>query len=146
MNLPGSSEVSLAFLMECSAKTTILLAFTWVIARAVRHRSSAFRHLAWAAGILGSLTLPLLSLLLPAWHSAALGNAAGLLGPAHAVAADSGSPTLPAMIVDAGAASPLLGKFANVALLVCTPRLLFFPLRLGAGRVRLRRTSTRASV
>ena len=144
MNLPSGSEVSLPFLIGCSAKTTILLAFTWVIARAARHRSSAFRHLAWTAGILGSLTLPLLSLLLPAWHSAALGNAAGLLGPAHAVAADSGSPTLPAMIVDAGAASPLLGKFANVALLVWTAGFLFFAIRLVAGLARLRRISALA--
>jgi TonB family protein len=133
MNLPGGSEVSLAFLIVWSAKTTILLAFTWVTARAARHRSSAFRHLVWAAGILGSLTLPLLSLVLPVWHSAALGNAAGLLGPAHPVAADGGSSTLPAMIVDAGAATPLLGKFANVALLAWTAGFLFFAIRLVAG-------------
>jgi len=137
MNLPSGSEVSLAFLIVWSAKTTILLAFTWVTARATRHRSSAFRHLVWAAGILGSLTLPLLSLLLPAWHSAALGNAAGLLGPAHGVAADSGSSTLPAMIIDAGAATPLLGKFAYVALLVWTAGFLFFAIRLVADLARL---------
>lgn len=144
MNLPGDSEISLAFLIGCSVKTTILLALAWVIAKAGRLRSSAFRHLAWAAGILGSLTLPLLSLLLPAWHSAALGNAAGLLGPAHTVATDSGSPTLPAMIIDAGAASPLLGKFANVALLAWTAGFLFFAIRLVGGLARLARMSALA--
>lgn len=100
MSLLDNSEFSLAFLIACSAKTTILLALAWVTASAARHRSSALRHLAWTVGILGSLILPLLSLLLPAWHSAALGNAVGLWGPAHAIAADPSSQTLPSMIVD----------------------------------------------
>ena len=77
MNRLSSSELSFAFLVACSVKATILLIFAWIAASAARRRSAAFRHLVWAAGILGSLILPLVTLLLPAWHSAALGNAAG---------------------------------------------------------------------
>jgi len=69
MNPLSSSELSLAFLIVCSVKATILLTFAWITASAARRRSAAFRHLAWAAGILGSLTLPLVTLLLPAWRS-----------------------------------------------------------------------------
>jgi len=123
MSLLDNSAFLLAFLIACSAKTTILLALAWVTVGAARHRSSALRHFAWAVGILGSLTLPLLSLLLPAWHSAALGNAVGVWGPAHAIASGPSSLTLPSMIVDAGAVSPLFGKLAGLALLGLGSRL-----------------------
>jgi TonB family protein len=144
MGLLDNSAFSLAFLIACSAKTTILLALVWVTVSAARHRSSAFRHLAWTVGILGSLILPLLSLVLPAWHSAALGNAVGLWGPAHAVAAGPSSQTLPSMFVDAGAASPLFGKLADLALLVWAAGFLFFAMRLVVGLARLVWISARA--
>jgi hypothetical protein len=57
---------------------TILLIFACSAASAARRRSAAFRHLVWAVGILGTLTLPLVTLLLPAWHSATLGNDSGV--------------------------------------------------------------------
>jgi len=144
MSLLDNSAFLLAFLIACSAKTTILLALAWVTVGAARHRSSALRHFAWAVGILGSLTLPLLSLLLPAWHSAALGNAVGVWGPAHAIASGPSSLTLPSMIVDAGAVSPLFGKLAGLALLVWAAGFLFFAMRLIVGLARLVWISARA--
>jgi hypothetical protein len=77
MNPLGSAELSLVFLLACSVKATILLSFAWIAASVARRRSAAFRHLLWAVGILGSLALPLVSLLVPAWHSATLAAAAG---------------------------------------------------------------------
>src|SRR5258708_401996 len=101
MNVLRSSELSLALLIGCSVKMTCLLGFAWIIASAARRRSAAFRHLVWSLGILCSLTLPLLTLLLPAWHSNALWNASGLLGLPHGISTSPSSQGLRSMIVDA---------------------------------------------
>src|SRR5258705_274638 len=79
-----------------------------------------------------------------AWHSAALGNAVGVWGPAHAIASGPSSLTLPSMIVDAGAVSPLFGKLAGLALLVWAAGFLFFAMRLIVGLARLVWISARA--
>jgi TonB family protein len=133
----GNSQLSLTFLIACSAKTTILITFAWITASATRRRSAAFRHLVWSVGILGSLTLPLLTLLLPTWDSVTLGNAAGLWGPAHATAANTSSQKLASMTVDAGAASPVSGKLASLILLVWAAGFIFVAMRLVGGLARL---------
>ena len=81
MDLLGSSAPALAFLIACSAKATVLFLLAWLVATALRDRSAALRHHAWAAGILSSLGLPAFMLLLPAWHSAVLGGAAAFWHP-----------------------------------------------------------------
>jgi beta-lactamase regulating signal transducer with metallopeptidase domain len=137
MNWLGSSELSFAFLIACSVKATILLMFAWITASAARRRSAAFRHLVWAMGILGSLTLPLVTPLLPAWHSAALGTAAAFWSSAHKVAATDSSQTLPSMIVDASADSRLFSNLPGLVLLLWAAGLLFVAVRLAAGLARL---------
>jgi hypothetical protein len=89
MSTLANSEPALTFLIACCAKATILLACAWVTVIALRQRSSALRHHVWAGAILASLALPVLALLLPAWHSATLGRAAALWSPAHGSAASS---------------------------------------------------------
>jgi hypothetical protein len=118
MNLVGSSELSLAFLIAGSVKATMLFILTWIAARAARRRSAAFRHLVWTVGILGALTLPLVTLLLPAWHSAALGNPAALWGRGHTETSNSSSQILPSMIVNASTNSVLFSKLSSLALLL----------------------------
>jgi len=118
-------------------KATILLIFAWIAASAARRRSAAFRHLVWAVGILGSLTLPLVTLLLPAWHSAALGTAAGFWSSAHKVAVADSSQTLTSMIVDASADSLLFSNLPGLVLLVWAAGLIFVAMRLAAGLARL---------
>jgi len=137
MNLRGGSELPFALLIACCLKATILLALTWLVVGGSRHQSAAFRHRVWAMGVLGLLTLPLLSIFLPAWHSAALGNITGLWGPAHAIAAGPSSPTFPPTVVDAKAASSLAGSLASWALLAWAAGFLFFATRLVAGLARL---------
>ena len=137
MNWLGSSELSFAFLIACSVKATILLMFAWITASAARRRSAAFRHLVWAMGILGSLTLPLVTPLLPTWHSAALGTAAAFWSSAHKVAATDSSQTLPSMIVDASADSRLFSNLPGLVLLLWAAGLLFVAMRLAAGLARL---------
>jgi hypothetical protein len=101
-------------------KATILLSFAWIAASAGCRRSASFRHLLWAVGIFGTLILPLVSLLLPAWHSSTLGNAARFLSPAHTVAATRSSQILPPMIVDARTDSQLFSKLPGMVLLLWT--------------------------
>jgi len=91
MSTLANSEPALTFLIACCAKATILLACAWVTVIAPRQRSSALRHHVWAGAILASLALPVLALLLPAWHSATLGRAAALWSPAHGGAASPSS-------------------------------------------------------
>ncbi len=144
MNLRGGSELPFAFLVACCLKTTILLVFTSMAARVSRQRSAAFRHRVWAMGILGSFLLPLLSILLPAWHSQALGNVTGLWSSAHAASAGPGSQPAEPMIIDAGVASRLLGSWTSLAVLAWACGFFLFAMRLVAGLARLAWISTRS--
>jgi TonB family protein len=137
MNVLRSTELSLALLVSCSVKMTCLLGLAWIIARAARRRSAAFRHLVWSLGILGSLILPLLTLTLPAWHSVTLSNAPHLLSSPHGIAATLNSWAVRSMIVDASAASPLFSKLSGSVLLVWGVGFLFISMRLVAGIARL---------
>ena len=137
MNVLRSSELSLTLLVACSVKMTCLLGFAWIITRAARGRSAAFRHLVWSLGILCSLILPLLTLLLPAWHSVTLWNASQLLSSTHGMAASPGSGTLRSMIVDVRATSPLFSNFGSFVLLVWAAGFLFILARLVGGIVRI---------
>jgi TonB family protein len=142
------SGSALAFLFACSMKVTGLLVVTWMLAVAMRKQSAALRHRAWAAGILGSLALPVFVPLLPAWHSAALAGAA-VWGPAGEIAIQAKSGNFPAMVVNAivvnaGAVSPLLGKLAAILWLIWLCGFLILALKLVGGLARLARASAQA--
>jgi len=138
MNTLAGSELALAFLISCWAKATLVLSGAWFIVIALRRRSSAAqRHHIWAAAILASLALPFFSLLLPTWHSATLGSAAALWMPTRANATTPTSHTIPSVIVDAVAASPVFNKLAIVALLGWALGFSFVLLRLLSGLARL---------
>jgi TonB family protein len=137
MNAFASSEVALEFLLACCAKATILLSCAWIVAIALRQRSSALRHHVWAAAIVASLALPFFALLLPAWHSATLGSAAALWSHAHANATAATSDTIPSTVVDAVGASPVFNKLVIPALLAWALGFSYVLLRLLAGLARL---------
>jgi TonB family protein len=144
MNPLGSAELSLVFLLACSVKATILLSFAWIAASVARRRSAAFRHLLWAVGILGSLALPLVSLLVPAWHSATLGAAVGFWGPARTIAVNRSSQILPSLIVDASPQSLFFGKLPGLLLLLWAAGAFFVAMRLAAGLARVAWISAQA--
>ena len=144
MSTLANSELALTFLIACCAKATILLACAWITVIALRRRSSALRHHVWAAAILALLVLPFLALLLPAWHSSALGSAAALWSPAHANTASSNSYAIPSIIIEAIAASPAFNKLAIAVLFVWAPGFSFVFLRLAAGLARLAWVSAHA--
>jgi beta-lactamase regulating signal transducer with metallopeptidase domain len=76
MNWLGSSLPVFALFLAVTAKVTIILGLSWMIASVLRRQSAAQRYGVWAAGILGVLVLPLLSMLIPLRYSGALGNTA----------------------------------------------------------------------
>ncbi|MGB6475082.1 MAG: M56 family metallopeptidase [Candidatus Sulfotelmatobacter sp.] len=142
------SGSALGFLIVCSVKVTGLLVVVWLLAIALRNQSAALRHRAWAAGILSSLALPVFAPLLPAWHSAALAGAA-LWGPAGAMATQAKSENFPALVVNAivvnaGAVSPLFGKMAVILLLIWVSGFFILALKLADGLARLARASAQA--
>jgi TonB family protein len=137
-------EQGLAFFAACCAKATILLAGAWLIVVAFRQRSSALRHHVWTAAILASLALPFFAMLLPAWHSATLGNAATFWSPAHANAGSSVSHTIPSSIINVTATPQFLNRLAGAALLAWAVGASFFLLRLLVGLARLAWVSVHA--
>jgi TonB family protein len=144
MSTLANSELAVAFLIACCAKATILFLCAWITVFVLRRRSSALRHSVWVAAVLGSLALPFLVLLLPGWHSATLGSAATLWSPAHTNATSLGSRPIPAIIVDAVVAAPVLNKLVIAALLTWTLGFLFVLVRLVTGLGRLAWVSAHA--
>jgi TonB family protein len=136
MTLLDRVPPALGFLFACSVKATVLLVLTILTVSLLRRRSAALRHQAWAVGILASLALPVLTFLLPAWHSAALSDAAGFLSLAHPVAAHPYSQSLPSMVVDAASASPLLSQLRGWLVLSWAAGALLIVLRLLGGLAR----------
>ena len=145
MNLLNSPELALSFLFGCTFKATLFMALTAGAAYALRRYSAAVRHHVWTLGIVGSLTLPLLTLLLPSWHSTALGNAAKLWGPAHAAAQNPAFPKLPGMTIDAATASPFSGQLSKLTLLLWLLGALSVMLQLVGALVRLAWVSARST-
>jgi TonB family protein len=136
MDLLNSPEAALGFLAACGAKATVLLTVAWIVTMVSRNQSAALRHRVWAAGILSSLALPVLTMVLPAWHSAALVGASGMWGT-HPAGTMTNLENLPAMIVNASAASPLSGMWAAIVVAIWMFGFLVVALRLSAGLAQL---------
>jgi beta-lactamase regulating signal transducer with metallopeptidase domain len=144
MNLLNSPEAALGFLVACAVKATILLTVAWMVTMALRNQSAALRHRVWATGILSSLSLPLLTMMLPAWRSAALGGASGAWSK-HTAGTMASFENLPAMIVNASAASPLSSRWAGIVLAIWIFGLFVVVLRLTAALARLAWMSRQAT-
>ena len=136
MNLLNSPEAALGLLAACVAKATILLTVAWIVTMALRNQSAAMRHRVWAAGIVSSLALPVLTMVLPVWCSTALGGARGAWST-HTAGTMASFENLPAMIVNASAASPLSSRWAGIVLAIWIFGLFVVALRLIAGLARL---------
>ncbi len=90
----SNSEQWLAFLANNAVKATLVLIAAHALAFGLRRASAAARNLAWTWTILCLLVLPVLSLLLPAWHVglAAETQAASLEKPADAAIERTAAP------------------------------------------------------
>ena len=144
MHWLGSSELALSFLIGCTVKATFVLTLAAIAARAMRNRSAATRHHGWVLGIASSLALPILTLLLPSWRSATLGNVAKFWDVPHAAGGNLNFQKLPSTVIDAAVASPLTGKLISLILLLWALGALFIVMKLLAGLARLAWISARS--
>jgi len=142
----GSSPLGATalFLMACSLKATFLLGGAWLVASATRSLSAAFRHSLWVAAVLGTLALPLLALLIPAWHSTALRSAGAVWTIGHAAAVNGDAGKMPVTMVEAVLTAPAASRWAEFVLLVWGIGFCVFAARLAAGLIGLRRIASTA--
>jgi TonB family protein len=88
--LHWNEAAGMAFLLNLAVKSTALLSAAWLAAFALRRRSAAARHMVWMAAFAAALTLPVLSISLPALHlpgMAWLPDASSLVFRANATSA-----------------------------------------------------------
>ena len=64
----------LGLLLDATVRATVLLTVAWLADRMLRRSSAAVRHRVWASVLIGLLTLPVLSRLLPGWSLPVLPN------------------------------------------------------------------------
>jgi len=132
MNPLASPQITLAFLIDCSVKASALLAFAWIIT-ANRQRSAAFRHLVWSTGILGSLALPLLTLVLPSWQPVTIGTASAPWSAAYTLPKDSLTQAVHPTVVDAALSSPVLSDMKALIVIIWAIGLLCAVIKLVGG-------------
>ena len=145
MSLPASPQIALSFLIACSVKATLLLALAAGAAYVLRRRSAAVRHQVWALGIACSLLLPFLTLLLPSWHSTAIGNAVRLWTPPSVAPGSTNFSRLPSTVIEAAVGSPLSGEWSAAILVLWALGVLFIVAKLLVGLARLAWISSQAT-
>jgi TonB family protein len=67
------------FALACVAKVTVVWATAAIAAAWHRRAPAASRHFVWAAAVIASIALPLLTSVLPAWRSTTVARAAAIL-------------------------------------------------------------------
>jgi TonB family protein len=68
MSFPANDTALLLSALEWVGKVTLLLAGAWVLTGILRRHSAALRHRIWAIAIVASLALPIVAVIVPAWH------------------------------------------------------------------------------
>jgi TonB family protein len=101
MNISLTDASSLAFVLGCIVKATLIWAIAAGVAAVLRRASAASRHFVWTAAVLASLILPLLALTLPVWRSTTVARAAAVLIPAQQPVAGQPANSLSPMMVNA---------------------------------------------
>ncbi len=61
--------MTLAFLVACTIKATVIFILAPIGASLARRRSAALRHQIWAVAMLCAVALPLLAALIPGWNA-----------------------------------------------------------------------------
>lgn len=139
-------DAAVMFLLACSVKATFLLGAAWFITRMPRRFSAAFRHAIWASAILGTLLLPILVVVMPAWHWTLLGNAAAVWSGGQSAAVSGSTAKMPVTIVDAVLAAPATGRWAALLLILWGIAFIVFVARMVAGLFGLARVAAHSEL
>jgi TonB family protein len=135
MSVSGSAESVAVFLFGNSLRAAVLFCVAWAITPVARKRSAALRHQIWLAALFACLLLPVLSPLLPAWHSTALASAVARVSAASPSAAQRA--TGPAFVVNAASSASSAVPWLQILLLVWAAGCGVLLARLTAGFVRM---------
>jgi beta-lactamase regulating signal transducer with metallopeptidase domain len=150
MNWLGRPFPMVAVLLSCTTKITIALALSWITTGALRRLSAAQRHRVWTAGILGSLILPLFSMLTPVRYSVAIvstiGGTAAHWVPKTAALLGSLSNASPFAIVNHVRSNALYGSVTILAILIWAIGSFLVTVRLLAGLIQVTRVSARSKL
>ena len=138
----ANAQSTASFLLESSVKATVLFAAAWAIAFALRRRSAALRHQVWVAAVATSLVLPVITPILPAWHSRTLVVAVEQL--TRAAQSTSTGSSGPSLIVNAVPATNHPATWPTVLLLVWVAGSALAFIRLGAGFAHMARVRARS--
>src|SRR5580698_5487537 len=101
MNTPLVANTLITFSVACIAKVTVVWVVAALVTACLKKSSAASRHFVWAAAVLASLALPLLTAMLPAWRSSAVARAAAILAPSPSAAIAQRSELVSPMSVNA---------------------------------------------
>ena len=101
MSPPLTANSLLVFLLACAVKATVVWAVAALVVAYFRTAPAATRHFVWAAAVLASLALPLLTVVLPASRSVELAGATALWTPGQSSGATQTTGQVSPMIVDA---------------------------------------------
>ncbi|HTU35926.1 MAG TPA: M56 family metallopeptidase [Candidatus Acidoferrum sp.] len=145
MSWQTSVQAAAVFLLENSAKATLLFAGAWAVAFALRRRSAAQRHQVWLAALLASLVLPIVAPILPAWHSRTLTAAVEQITGTSA--SSNGAPSNSSLVVNAVDTAPAAKQPASwpgVLLLVWIAGSALALIRFGAGFAHMARVRARS--
>jgi beta-lactamase regulating signal transducer with metallopeptidase domain len=91
-----STSAAVLLVADLALKSAVVLLLAGLAALAARRASAAWRHLVWTLGILGLLTLPVVSLSLPGWRMPLLPHWLGATERATAPLPGPAISTLPA--------------------------------------------------
>jgi TonB family protein len=142
MNTSLAANPLLVFCLVCVAKVTVVWAIAGLVAVCLRRASAASRHFVWAAAVLASLALPLLTSVLPAWRSTAVARAAAILVPAPSAIIAQPSEFVAPMRIDAVASTFHVAQFLIVLWAIGA---LALGIRLLVGLLRIQLSSKQAS-
>jgi bla regulator protein blaR1 len=142
MNTPLTANAVLTFVIACNLKVTVVWAIAAIAAACLGRASAASRHFVWAAAVVASLALPVLSAALPGWKSTTIARAAEILAPASPATVALPSGFVSPLSVDAARSTfhPavwLIALWALGAIALCA--------RLLVGLIRIRAASGQAS-
>lgn len=142
MSFAADVQSAGAYLLENSAKATLLFAATWAVAFGLRRRSAALRHQMWVAALAASLLLPVVAPILPAWHFHALNVVVERLTGTSQPAASASS--IPSLVVNAVPATNHAAIWLGVLLLFWVVGSSLALVRFAAGLTHMARVRVRA--